>query len=114
MFRTKRIVEAAFIYRATDQAKFAVAETIRNAQKLQEDSDRAKRHAKAECLACFYLWGRIGGAAITTTQCGRCETEITFGNTCVDVLCLECAKRLGLCVHCGGDMELKHRRKRTL
>lgn len=114
MRRVRRIVDAAFVYRATGQAKSAVAEVINNADKLQNDPDKDWRQAKGECPVCFYVWGRVGGASITTTQCGRCEKELTFGNTCVDVLCLDCANKLGLCVHCGGDQELKHRRKRTL
>lgn len=34
--------------------------------------------------------------------------------TNVDVLCVDCARRAQLCKHCGADIDLKNRRKRTL
>lgn len=60
---------------------------------------------KHECRYCYYVVSRIGVSAITTVVCANCDKEITFGNTCVDVLCDECAEELNLCKHCGQKID---------
>ena len=55
--------------------------------------------------------GRIGGAAITNSECSLCKEDMMFSNTCVDVLCSKCALDNRLCKHCGADIELKNRNK---
>ncbi len=75
------------------------------------DVEREDRHEKQLCPVCYYNPSRIGGAAVTTGVCGLCEAEKTFGNTCVDALCIDCAKKHNLCLHCGGDIDCKARRK---
>lgn len=74
--------------------------------------NESKRGVNGECKACSYLFpDRIGGSAMTETVCGICEKPMLFGNTCTDVLCIECAELNLLCKHCGGDVDLKVRRK---
>lgn len=87
--------------------------TIKHAALISADAQKAERHAVAECVLCYtgYSNGRLGGARCTTVLCGLCDKELHFGSTCVDRLCLECAKAHGLCKHCGADVDLKQRRK---
>jgi predicted RNA-binding Zn-ribbon protein involved in translation (DUF1610 family) len=86
---------------------------IRQANAMQ-DKDQKERHEAQECPLCFYVSSRIGGAAMTTSNCAGCNKEMDFGSTYVDLLCPECAKALGLCKHCGADLDLKGRRKLDL
>lgn len=76
------------------------------------DEQHNERLKSQECQVCYY-GSRVGGASITTTYCGICGKEMQFGNTCVDVLCEDCAKKYDLCKHCGGDMNFLNRRKQT-
>ncbi len=96
-------------------ATYWMAERIKSTNELsmkyKNDTDIQIRHKKQECPVCYYNPDRIGGAAITTGVCGLCEAEKIFANTCVDVLCLDCAKKHNLCHHCGGDIDCKARRK---
>ena len=78
------------------------------------DPRKDERLAEELCISCFYNKSRIGGARCTSNQCAFCDTVLHSGNTCVDVMCLDCAKKTGLCRHCGCDLELKNRRKREL
>lgn len=75
-----------------------------------DDPERTDRLEDQQCQVCYY-GSRIGGAAITTTECGICGVEMTFGNTNVDILCERCAREKNVCKHCGADMEYKNRRK---
>ena len=71
-----------------------------------KDPDRLNRKHTHVCKFCHYINNsRIGGAAITTVNCRNCDKEITFGNTCTDVFCKECAEELKLCRHCGARMD---------
>lgn len=92
----------------------ATAHVVRLMEKYRrtiEDPERTKRLAQQECPICYYIDGRIGGAAMTSTECGRCGKPMTFGNTCVDAVCFVCALACGVCHHCGADMDGKMRRK---
>lgn len=81
-------------------------------RKITDDEEKTKRHAEALCVMCYYEKSRIGGAACSSRQCGAegCKTILHSGNTCVDFLCLECARKLKLCKCCGADVDLKRRR----
>lgn len=58
------------------------------------------------CKYCYYYGNeRFGGCAITTTSCTNCEQEMVFNNTCVDILCSDCAKELKTCKHCGQKID---------
>lgn len=81
------------------------------AENLAIDPQRQKRLAQHECPFCFYAAGRGGGCAMTERQCGHCDNLVRACGTNIDALCPECAGQLGLCCHCGGDIESKLRRK---
>jgi len=67
------------------------------------DPEKKQRKANGLCRYCYYFdTARIGGAAMTTTNCRGCDKDLHFGNTCTDDLCLECSVKLKLCKHCGG------------
>jgi len=82
------------------------------ANNCRDDPKKKERREAQQCVLCFYVKGRIGGNVGTYSECGNCGTELQCGNTNIDVLCKPCAKSLGLCVHCGADIDLKHRRKK--
>lgn len=95
---------------ATYRAKSRVDEILERACEIQHDErkeDRLKRH---ECRACFYS-PRIGGAAMTSQPCSCCNKEVQYGSTATSMLCHGCAKEHNLCRHCGGDIEMRVRRK---
>lgn len=71
------------------------------------DPEKEKRILSNECQICYYLEDRIGGAALTETNCGKCEKTIHFGSTSVDLLCKDCASSLNLCKYCGCSIDLK-------
>lgn len=72
-------------------------------------SDPRKEHRVKVAHLCKYCYyydtARIGGSMITTVGCGNCGKEITFGNTCTDILCDECASELKACKHCGQKID---------
>lgn len=75
------------------------------------DSRQKARCEKKECRACFYLnSSRWGGAAMTEGSCGICAEVKLFGSTVIDALCEKCATKHRLCIHCGGDVNMKMRR----
>jgi len=72
------------------------------------DTNKEKRLKEQECKVC-YTSSKIGGAALCSSQCGICQKTLHYSNTCIDILCKDCAKEHNLCKHCGGDIELKNR-----
>ena len=100
------------IYNQTHRAKDYCKHILERADNIRADPRKEDRLKKAECPVCYYVDSRIGGAAITSKPCQICGKGLTFGNTCVDYLCEDCAKKYGLCKHCGGDIEMKDRKKR--
>lgn len=95
---------------ATEQAKAQVKRRLELAAELDKDSRKQERLLKNECKACFYSY-RVGGSAMVTRPCMSCGTDQVYGSTATDVLCKECAKKHSLCRHCGGDLEMRVRRK---
>lgn len=81
-----------------------------HAEEVTNDARKNERLKRHECKACFYA-SRIGGAAMTTRPCMSCGSEEMYGSTATDVLCMDCATKHGLCKHCGGDLEMRTRRK---
>lgn len=75
------------------------------------DPNKQERRDSQKCVVCFYSQ-TVSGASTTDRQCAFCNNVITSGNTNVNVLCSGCAGQTGLCRQCGGDMEMKNRRKR--
>ena len=108
----QRVVDGHTVSQATWRAKQRILAVHRQSAFFNEDPERGIRLAKQECMFCHYAAGRLGGAAMTTAQCAICGKEKVFGNTCVDILCQDCAKKHSLCLHCGGDVDTKQRRNR--
>lgn len=97
---------------ATAQAIERVEDVKRRAEQVATDPDRRDRREDQMCVACFYLRDTVGAVGDTGYRCGICDKLVTVSNTRhIMRLCLRCAKRHKLCVHCGGDVEMKHRRK---
>ena len=94
----------------TERSKAFVNSRIELAKRLAEDTDKAKRIAEQQCKCCFY-GGRIGGAAMTTQPCMCCHKPVMYGSTATDALCMDCAIENDLCKRCGGDIDLRARRK---
>lgn len=67
---------------------------------IVKDPSRKWRTEIQECRNCYYS-GYWGGQAITTSTCHICGKEMTFPSTAVDQYCIDCAKKYGICKHCG-------------
>lgn len=104
------IMNRGNIIGATERAKDRVKSWVDLANEVVIDSRNAERIIKHECKACFYS-SRIGGSAMTKRPCMSCASDEIYGSTATDVLCRSCAIKHGLCRHCGGDMEMRTRRK---
>lgn len=100
---------------ATDMAK-SYEESLRTRlANFDADARGEERKKRGQCKACFHLKaGSIAGQACTTRQCGLCATVIMHGNTNCPVLCPACAAKMQLCTQCGGDLNMKTRRKLDL
>lgn len=105
----KSVIDRLSIERNTESAKRYMLSVINKAKDVATDPRRADRINNQECTPCFYLASGLGGSRLTTKPCGICEAEISFGNTCTDVLCSACAKKNDLCKRCGGDIKLENR-----
>lgn len=111
MLFAKKTIDSESIYFATELAKGQLEWIIDLAKLLKEDPHKIERRKKALCKPCFYNRSRIGGAAMTFQPCGICGEEMPFGNTVTDSCCTKCALENNLCKHCGGDIEMRQRRK---
>lgn len=108
----KRIINKGNIAHANSRAKINIESILERADRLKKDPEKKKRLSESLCKCCYYVdTMRVGGATITQIDCGICDKEMSFSNTCVDVICPECAKKHELCKHCGADIDLKNRRK---
>lgn len=108
----KKTIDLSLVLSANHFARESVDGCASRALAALSDPKRKERLEKPECICCFYIrTPRIGGAAMTTQPCGKCEQNMMFGSTSTDMLCPDCAKKLKLCRHCGADLNLKDRRK---
>lgn len=108
----KRNINTSTIYSASYHAKDYVRHYIELGEQLKTDPDKKIRLEENECMSCYYVFhSRVGGSVLTTAECGICGKEMHYGNTCVDVLCDDCAKQYELCKRCGGDINMRVRRK---
>lgn len=92
---------------ATQSARDRIDYHSKIALRLLNDDEKQIRMTKSLCPVCYYSDSRIGGSAITHTNCSLCEKELCFSNTCTDKLCEICAMGKGLCKHCGAAVNLK-------
>lgn len=76
------------------------------------DAHKERRLAARECRWCHYIRTQIAGQAFTGWKCTLCEHEGRHPNTAVPRVCDGCSDVFGLCVTCGGDLEMKFRTKR--
>lgn len=81
-------------------------------EKFDADPEKSERIEQVLCKCCYYSKSQIGGQAFSSRQCASCDWIINASSTCVDVLCVDCAERRGLCKRCGADINLKNRRNR--
>lgn len=114
MARARAKVDAYNISWDTERGRDRIAYFRKMLGKVDDDPEKAKRLAQAECPLCYYEKSRIGAAVCTQVQCAFCDKKLSSGNSCVDKMCLACAVKAGLCKHCGADVNLKNRRKREL
>ncbi len=113
--RARKIqINLATIEFDTQHARDIMDHTIKRAKCFTDDQHKDSRHQRNECPVCYYYGTRIGGSVITEVECALCGEPMVFGNTCTDKLCDVCARTNKLCKHCGGDIDVKHRRKRTI
>lgn len=85
----------------------AVEESRAAIKAYDEDKSRKYRIEEGLCKYCYYIMRghTFAGQMITHTNCHECGKEMVFPTTMTDALCLECAKKLNLCKHCGATMD---------
>lgn len=85
----------------------AVEERRAAIKAYDEDKSRKYRLEEGLCKYCYYIMKghTFAGQMITHTNCHECGKEMVFPTTMTDALCLECAKKLNLCKHCGATMD---------
>lgn len=88
---------------ATDMSLSMANGAIRRARLLEEDPRKDERLEIPLCKTCMYM-PRLGGAAITKSNCAICGEEIVNASTNTNLVCQTCAKLHDLCAHCGGDV----------
>ncbi len=109
---TRKRFDLGDFKRQTERTAGYFHERMKRFQKAFNDSDKDKRLASQECKECFYLAGKIGGAAMSESTCVVCGCDIRSGSTCVDYVCKKCAVAHNLCVACGGDLDMKTGRRK--
>lgn len=111
MEQAKAKMTKAYMVGASYYAKNAVDTQIKRTERMTADAQKEDRLKRYECKACFYVRGKLGGAAITYRPCGICGVMQMYGSTNTDVLCRPCAVEHGLCKHCGGDIDMRAKRR---
>ncbi len=113
MTKAQRKVDSASVTSATDMAINICQDMVKAVMGFLTDPlAKERRNHAGECKKCFYIYpARIGGSAMTMEPCGVCGKEVWYGNTSTDRLCMTCALEHKLCKHCGGDVEMRPRRK---
>jgi hypothetical protein len=95
---------------ATSLSQSRIENAINLAKKLTEDPDENIRYLKSLCKACYYF-SSISGQALTERECMCCNKLQNYSSTFTDALCSGCAKKYSLCKHCGGDFNLRIKRR---
>lgn len=112
MNRPAQRLDIVAMTRATDRAEAHVDRVIALAAAMEEDIDKPARIARGLCPSCYYDGSRMAGAAMTTQPCAACGVDQHYGSTATDALCLPCATEHSLCKRCGGDREMRVRRRK--
>jgi hypothetical protein len=89
---------------ATKMNKWKIKDMRELLNKLDNDPDTEKRKERQICKYCHYNI-RMALQAFTDTQCGKCDTPMTFSNSDTGILCKRCATMFESCTHCGGEMD---------
>ncbi|MBC8738568.1 hypothetical protein F6X40_17560 [Paraburkholderia sp. UCT31] len=110
MHRPRRTFDRFALISATERSRMYVDSILALAREIETDARKSLRLEKQECKSCFYRQ-RVGGASMTSQPCACCGKLMQFGSTATDALCPECAKEHSLCKHCGGDLEMRPRRR---
>lgn len=106
----KILVDLFTVQTVTDRHKHYIDEQVRHSLEALSDSKRKDRREARECAWCFYFCrNRLAGQAFTDWECSGCNTPASHPNTSTPVLCDSCSDKLGLCVRCGADLDLKMR-----
>lgn len=108
--RPRRIINLATIASATGTARDAIGIALRRAEVFSADPERAERHSACLCPPCHYI-SRAACVTYHEVQCGLCDAVLRCRIGDEDALCPACARRVGLCRHCGGDIDAKVRRR---
>lgn len=95
---------------ATSRSKERVEDTLALAERIKSDLDMDERKKAQLCKACFYFTA-LGGSRITSRECAGCGKDQVYGSTNTDALCMDCARKHSLCKHCGGDLEMRVKRR---
>jgi hypothetical protein len=112
MTQGKSKIDESSVTWATTFAAEGAERHIRSSLEYMRDERKKERKVASECKFCFYFrTERIGGAAMTTRDCGICEMPQMYGSTNTDKICKKCATENELCKYCGADVSLRPRRK---
>lgn len=107
----KRIIDLHDVQQQTALHREWIVAQGRKLKDALEDPRKSERTKVHECQYCYYIISWICGQGFTDWVCSNCGKEDTWANTCTPYLCHECAGKLGLCVMCTADVNLKTRRK---
>ena len=93
-------------YWETGMRKERAREHILRSMNYLNDSERKERRGNNICKFCYYLYpDRVGGCAMTTSNCKNCGNPELYPSTCTDTLCTTCAIATKSCKHCGSKLD---------
>lgn len=90
--------------RVTTRNNWYIKDLRKLLNEIDTDPKKEKREKEHFCRVCYYK-NVVSMQAFTDTQCGKCEKDITFSNSNVDLLCKDCAVETNSCAHCGGEID---------
>ena len=109
--KNKILVDLFHVQHRTAMNREHIESTVRHVRDYEGDVHRERRLAARLCPWCFYFRrGLLAGQAFTHWNCSACDKADCHSNTNHPYLCNDCSDKLGLCVTCGADIELKSRR----
>lgn len=110
MEQRKAVMDITNMVRASSISNHRCQDLVKRAEKVANDTEKEARLNAQLCKACHYF-ERIGGQAFTMRPCMSCGSEEKYSSTVTDVLCKSCAKEGDLCKRCGGDLEMRVKRR---